>query len=136
MQSQNFVHKSTLDFHIVSCNDGLVTLQMQVPEQFATTIPSLLSSLLDTFRLVSHRTKSLAAQARSTDPVEREKRMAAYRQYAENILKKYDSFISKGQTVRQAIHSTRDFYKAQNIDVLCYTIQEIARKNGRFRKKK
>lgn len=136
MQTQNFVHTSTLDFHILSCNDGVVTLQMQVPEQFVNTIPSLLSSLYDSFRLVSHRTKSVSAQVRANDPAEHEKRMAAYRQYAENILKKYDSFISKGQTVRQAIHSTRDFYKSKNMDVLCYTIQEIARKNGRLRKKK
>ena len=123
------------DYQVVSCDGQLAIIQVQVPIDFASTLPALLSSLQSTLSLMTQRVRVANAVARAADPVEIEKRRERALQREAIILARFDKFRAAGSTDREAIRQTRDYFNASGMDLTSYTVELIARASGRFRKK-
>jgi len=124
------------DYQVVACDGEHATIQVQVPINFASTLPSLLSSLQSTLSLMTQRVRVANAVARATDPVEIEKRKEQARQRESLILSRFDKCRAAGASDREAIRQTRDYFRSNGYEITSFVVEIVARDNGRFRKSK
>lgn len=129
-------HIGRLDYTVVATDSETVTLQFQVPTDFAAVLPSLFRSLAETFSLVSHKARIAKAVERVRDPVEISKREGFCKKRDSFVLRHFDTFISSGESVRAAVRKTSDHLKSKGHLYGCYEVELIARNNGRFKKNK
>lgn len=137
MQAATNPHnRLTLDYSVVAVDGDLLTLQLQVPAAFAATLPNLLASLQDSFKLMSQKAKVAQAVMRSSDPEEIKKREEYRQKLDATILHRFDLFVSAGNTPRESVRLTRDYFRHRDFETTCYIVELVARQNGRFRKTK
>ena len=129
-------NRLTLDYSVVAVDGDLLTLQLQVPAAFAATLPNLLASLQDSFKLMSQKAKVAQAVMRSSDPEEIKKREEYRQKLDATILHRFDLFVSAGNTLRESVRLTRDYFRQRDFETTCYIVELVARQNGRFRKTK
>lgn len=129
-------NRLSLDYSVIAVDGDLLTLQFQVPAAFAATLPNLLSSLHDSFKLMSQKAKVAQAVMRSSDPEEIKKREEYRQKLNATILHRFDLFVSAGNTPQQSVRLTRDYFRQRDFETTCYIVELVARQNGRFRKNK
>lgn len=130
-----FSHK-IFDYRVVSYNSDLVTIQVDVPSDFVQTLPALLCTLNDSFRLLSSRVKVARAHAKAIEPEEVAKRMERSQQYINTVLDRFDKFRAAGASDREAIKQTRDYFQAKGLEITSFVVELFCRDNGRFKKRK
>lgn len=137
MLSESFIHTRPFDFKVVGSDTSNVTVQFSLPVQFIDVLPALFESMHGFSRLLKTRSRVAVAMARSVDPVEIERRKEEQKRFEAYVVSKYDTFIAKGCTQREAIRSTREALRNAGHQGFCaYSVELIVRRAGRLRKNK
>lgn len=115
---------------------GLVSLVVTVPADLLEQIPPFLNSLSSFFAHSRNRGRIAAAVSRVNDPVEIEKRQRSAAAYDALILKEFDKQISSGLNHRESFNAVKSSFSKRGLEITCYTVELIARKNGRLSKRR
>lgn len=124
-----------LNFHVSGVQDGFVCLSIALPEGMTRAFVTLLESFHGFFRCLDIKSRAASAQAKTIDPVEKEKREKLQADFLDEVCTLFDGFISQGHEKNEAVKLTNKAMKMKNHPWANYeTVSSVLRSAGRFRK--
>jgi len=124
-----------MKFANVECKDGIASVTFSIPFALFPQFNQLFSSLLSIFKYSQIKANHEQAEERVQSKRFREMYKNQYLAFEAECLKRFDKFISEGQSIREAIRSTKQQYVKNGHEITCYQIELICRGNGRLSKK-
>lgn len=134
----NPLHRDcVLDYNVAGVREGFVCLQIVLPEGMTRAFVSMLESMSGLFRCIDIKERSAASQEKTVEPDRIAENKKAVAEFTETVCALFDTLISCGIPVNEAVKRTNMTLKAQgNVWSTYSVVMDTLRAAGRFRKSK
>ena len=130
-----FHSECSIDYQVTDVRDGRVDVMFSLPVGLSRSFMSFLTSMHEFMRLLDRQSDIKAAQNKSVDPVEIEKRRQFQLTFQQQVYALFDQFSGQGMEAKEAIKATNHALKEENHPWATHEgIRSIIRASGRLKK--
>lgn len=125
----------TLNVHKIEVLGDLAYLTIIVPETLLCHFRSFLGAAISISHYVQTQTRVKRVLQKSQSIEYQADLQRDFAKFSARVVARFDSFITAGSTIREAIRQARDSFKGER-DMNLYTVELIVRQAGRLSKSK